>query len=130
MSKSFSLPLLAALPALLVGCGDDDDFSRYQRTRYNSYEECRLAYQVQINQGLSSPCYRSSSGGSFFYFGPYFYTYGSTTRYLGYTSSGGVDTRGLSYDSKRGSYGSFKASGVSRGGFTSGSRGRSGSFGG
>ena len=132
MRKTFHLPLLAALPALLVGCDDDDDYSRYQRLGYNSYAECLRAYQVQIAQGLGNPCYRNSSGsGGFFYYGPYFYTSGRTTRYLGYTPSGGIDQRGLTYDAAKGRYGSFKASGVtvSRGGLTS-SRRSSGSFGG
>ncbi|SMB90862.1 hypothetical protein [Deinococcus hopiensis] len=130
MRKTFHLPLLAALPALLASCAHDD-YSRYSRVSYNSYEDCRRAYAAQIAQGLRNPCYRSSSGSSFFYYGPYFYSSGSTTRYLGYTPSGGIDERGMSYDARKGAYGSFKARGVSisRGGLTSSGRSR-GSFGG
>ncbi|WP_155297560.1 hypothetical protein [Deinococcus kurensis] len=122
MSKSFTLPLLAALPALLASCGNDLD--RYSRTTYGSYEQCLIANRVLIDRGLSNPCVYRTGGG---YYGPYVRIVSGTTRYVGYDRLGKVSGAGLTFDSKRGSYGSFKAP-VSRGGFMSGSR--SGSFGG
>ncbi|GGI71121.1 hypothetical protein [Deinococcus wulumuqiensis] len=132
MTKTFVLPLLAALPALLVSCRDDVDISRYQRMQFNSYQECAAYYRAQIQQGLQNPCARSSSvsgsGASFMYYGPYYYNQSGTQRYVGYDASGNPAPTGLSYDSKRGSYGSFKAGGTRRGGLTSSAR--SGGFGG
>ncbi|BDP42313.1 hypothetical protein DAETH_22820 [Deinococcus aetherius] len=129
MSKTFHLPLLATLPALLAACGDNDlDLDRYKRTKYTSYEQCRLANQDVIRQGLRNPCQKTSGG----FYGPYILLGSGLTRYVGYTSSGGVAPTGLTHDSKRGTYGSFKAP-VSRGGFTSTGRAgssSSGSFGG
>ncbi|MFW8627749.1 hypothetical protein [Deinococcus sp. ME38] len=122
MSKSFTLPLLAALPALLASCGNDLD--RYSRTTYSSYEQCLIANRVLIERGLSNPCQYRTGGG---YYGPYVLIAGGISRYVGYDRLGKVSGAGLTYDSKRGSYGNFKAP-VSRGGFMSGSR--SGSFGG
>ena len=122
MSKSFTLPLMAALPALLASCGNDLD--RYSRTTYGSYEQCIIANQVLIQQGLSNPCVRHTGSS---YYGPYVLIAGGSTRYVGYNNLGKVSGAGLTFDSKRGSYGSFKAP-VSRGGFASSSR--SGSFGG
>ncbi|WP_221088492.1 hypothetical protein [Deinococcus aquaedulcis] len=127
MRKRFSLPLLAALPAVLSACGDDLDLDRYSRVRYNSYADCLTANRSMINRGLSNPCQKSSgSGGG--YYGPYARIVGSTTRYIGYTSSGGLSGSGLTYDSKKGTYGSFKAP-VSRGGFTGSARAGSSSSG-
>ncbi|PIH00079.1 hypothetical protein [Deinococcus sp. UR1] len=122
MSKSFTLPLMAALPALLASCGNDLD--RYSRTTYGSYEQCIIANRVLIQQGLRNPCVRHTGSS---YYGPYVLIAGGSTRYVGYNNLGKVSGAGLTFDSKRGSYGSFKAP-VSRGGFTSSSR--SGSFGG
>lgn len=121
MSKTFTLPLLAALPALLASCGNDLD--RYSRGQYTTYEQCLNANRSVIQQGLTNPCQKRSSGG---YYGPYVFIAGGLTRYVGYTSAGGLSGRGLTYDSKKGTYGSFKAP-VSRGGFTSSSRARSSS---
>ncbi|MFN4250492.1 hypothetical protein [Deinococcus sp.] len=122
MSKSFTLPLMAALPALLASCGNDLD--RYSRTTYGSYEQCIIANRVLIQQGLRNPCVSRTGSG---FYGPYVLIAGGTTRYVGYDNLGKVSGAGLTFDSKRGSYGSFKAP-VSRGGFASSSR--SGSFGG
>ncbi|PTA69537.1 hypothetical protein [Deinococcus arcticus] len=124
MRKRFTLPLLAALPAVLAACDDDLDLDRYSRVRYNSYAECLAINRVMVNRGLRNPCQKSSGG----YYGPYARIVGSTTRYIGYTSSGGLSGAGLTYDSKKGTYGSFKAP-VSRGGFTSSSRAGSSSSG-
>lgn len=124
MRKTFHLPLLAALPAVLAACGDNPDLDRYQRVKYNSYSQCERENRIYVQQGLSTPCQKTSGG----YYGPYMYFGSGRTRYVGYTSSGGVSPSGLEYDAKRGTYGSFKAPGVSRGGFTS--TGRAGSFGG
>lgn len=128
MSKVIHLPLLAALPALLAACGNDQDLSRYSRTSYNSYAQCQAAYREQIRQGLQNPCQKTSrTGGGFFYFGPYILNAGGTTRYVGYTPAGGVAATGLT--SGKSGYSTFKAPSVSRGGFTTSSR-ASGSFGG
>ncbi|MBZ9714527.1 hypothetical protein [Deinococcus multiflagellatus] len=124
MRKRFTLPLLAALPAVLAACNDDLDLDRYSRVRYNSYADCLAANRTMINRGLSNPCQKSSGG----YYGPYARIVGSTTRYIGYSSSGGLSSSGLTYDSKKGTYGSFKAP-VSRGGFTSSARAGSSSSG-
>lgn len=116
MRKTFHLPLLAALPALLVACGDDDlDLDRYKRTKYTSYQQCRLANQDAIQRGLQNPCQKTSGG----FYGPYLLLRAGLTRYVGYTRSGGVASSGLTYDSRTGKTSSFKAPGVSRGGLTS-----------
>ncbi|MBZ9749537.1 hypothetical protein K7W42_01540 [Deinococcus sp. HMF7604] len=117
MSKRFTLPLLAALPAVLAACGDDLDLDRYSRVRYNSYAECLAVNRAMTSRGLPNPCQKTSGG----IYGPYARIVGGTTRYIGYTSSGALSGSGLTYDSKKGTYGSFKAP-VSRGGFTSSSR--------
>ncbi|ACO46665.1 hypothetical protein DEDE109153_16170 [Deinococcus deserti] len=127
MRKSFHLPLLSALPALLVACGgDDDDLSRYNRVEYASYQQCMVANQAYIEQGLENPCAEEDDDLDLYkkkkYYGPFLYYTGSGTRFVGYTSSGGISPRGLTYDSKKGTYGSFKAP-VSRGGLTSSARG-------
>lgn len=131
MSKTFRLPLLAALPAVLAGCGGDPDLNQYRRTSFNSYAECVRAYQPQIARGLQNPCQKTArTGGGSFYYGPYFFAGRGNTRYLGYDRSGGVAGQGLSFDSK-GSVRTFSKPGTGRGGFTSGSRSRGGgSFGG
>ncbi len=129
MRKTFHLPLLAALPALLAACGDDDlDLDRYKRVKYSSYSQCVAENRVYMERGLQNPCQKTGGG----FYGPYMYFGGGWTRYLGYTASGGVAPTGLQYDTKKGTYGSFKAPGVSRGGLTSTGRARSssGSFGG
>lgn len=115
MSKTFHLPLLAALPALLASCGDDIDLDRYKRTKYTSYQQCRLANQAAIQRGLQNPCQKTSGG----FYGPYIYLAGRTTRYLGYTAAGALARSGLTYDSRKGSASTFKAPNVSRGGLTS-----------
>lgn len=133
MTKKFALPLLAALPALLVSCRNSVDTSNYQRLGFNSYQECATYYRVQISQGLKNPCVRSSGGssGSVRFYGPYYTNSGSSTRYVGYDAGGKPASTGLTYDTKSGRYGSFKAGGTSRGGFTSSGRSSShGSFGG
>lgn len=134
MTKKFVLPLLAALPALLSSCSREVPIDRYQRLSFNSYDECLRYYRPQIAQGLQNPCYRDTptSSGFAYIHGPYFYNMGATTRYMGYSSSGAPLGTGLTYNSKSGRYGSFKAGGTSRGGFTSSSRGSgsSGSYGG
>jgi hypothetical protein len=133
MSKTFRLPLLAALPALLASCGSDPDLGQYRRTSFNSYSDCVRAYQTQVDRGLQNPCQKTvRTGGGFFYYGPYFFAGRGNTRYLGYdrSGSGGVAGQGLSFDSK-GNARTFSKPGTSRGGFTSGSRSRGGgSFGG
>ena len=131
MSKTFRLPLLAALPAVLTGCGGDPDLNQYRRTAFNSYAECVRAYQPQIDRGLQNPCQKTArTGGGFFYYGPYFFAGRGNTRYLGYDRGGGVAGQGLSLDS-RGNARTFSKPGTGRGGFTSGSRSRGGgSFGG
>ncbi|WP_102126242.1 hypothetical protein [Deinococcus planocerae] len=127
MRKTFHLPLLATLPALLAACGGDDDLDldRYKRTSYSSYQRCLAENRVYIERGMQNPCQKSGRS----YYGPYMYFGSSTTRYVGYTPSGGLASTGLTYDSKKGTYGSFKAP-VSRGGFTSTSRASSSSSGG
>ena len=116
MRKAFHLPLLAALPAVLAACGDDDlDLDRYKRTKYTSYEQCRLANRDAIQRGLQNPCQKTSGG----FYGPYIWLASGLTRYVGYTSSGRVAPTGLTYDTRSGKTTSFKAPGVSRGGFTS-----------
>lgn len=137
MTKKFALPLLSALPALLVSCQDTVDTSRYQRLGFNSYQQCATYYRVQISQGLKNPCVRSGGGssggggGGGRFYGPYYTNSGSTTRYVGYDAGGNPASTGLSYDSKSGRYGSFKAGGTSRGGFTGSGRSSSrGGFGG
>ena len=139
MTKKFALPLLAALPTLLVSCRSNDvDISRYQRMQFNSYEDCPRYYRPQVAQGLQNPCARSSrtylSGGGthFYYSGPYYYNQNGTQRYVGYDSSGNPASSGLTYNSKSGRYGSFKTGGTSRGGFTTSARssGSHGGFGG
>ena len=136
MTKTFRLPLLSALPALLVACGKDATLDRYSRQSYNSYADCQRMYSAQIRNGLSYPCQQStgSTGGggsssSGRYWGPYTYQDGHRTHFVGYSPSGLPASSGLSYDTKKGTYGSFKAPGVSRGGFTTSSR-SSGSLGG
>ncbi|MFC4426084.1 hypothetical protein [Deinococcus navajonensis] len=124
MRKSFQLPLLSSLPALLLACGDRDDLGRYNRVQYSSYEQCMQANRAAVQQGLSNPCQKSGRAA----YGPYIRYLGASTRYVGYTASGGVATSGLNYD-KQGRVSSFKAPGVSRGGFTSSAR-SGGSFGG
>lgn len=128
MRKTFVLPLLTALPALLTACQSEVAIDRYQRLQFNSYRECREYYQPQIAQGLQNPCARSGSAGV--YYGPYTYNSGASQRYVGYDAGGNRLSTGLSYDGKRGTYGSFKVGGVSRGGLTSTARGSGGSFGG
>ena len=138
MTRKFVLPLLATLPALLVSCRDEVDISRYQRLQFNSYDECLRYYRPQIAQGLQNPCARSNStyvsggGSAFYYYGPYSYNQSGTQRYVGYDTGGHPASTGLSYDSKSGRYGSFKAGGTSRGGLTSSARsgGSRGGFGG
>lgn len=127
--KTFHLPMLASLPVLLAGCGDSDDLSRYNRMQYASYQECLIANQQLIQQGLQNPCTEEDDDTDLFkkkkkYYGPLFYAGSGSTRYVGYSGrSGGVlSDSGLTYDSKKGSYGSFKAP-VSRGGLTSTARG-------
>ncbi|MEF2276922.1 hypothetical protein V3W47_01345 [Deinococcus sp. YIM 134068] len=122
MSKSFHLPLLAALPALLVACGDDDlDLDSYKRTKYTSYQQCRLANQEAIQRGLRNPCQKTSGG----FYGPYLLLASGLTRYVGYTAAGRVASTGLTYNTRTGKATSFKAPGVARGGLTS--TGRAGS---
>ena len=125
--KTFHLPLLASLPTLLAGCGDADDLSRYNRMQYASYQECLTANQQLVQQGLQNPCSEEEDSDFYRkkrYYGPLFYAGSGRTRYVGYASrSGGLlSGSGLTYDSKKGSYGSFKAP-VSRGGLTSTARG-------
>lgn len=136
MSKTFHLPLLASLPALLAACGDrDDDLNRYSRLQYATYQECIAANQAVIEQGLQNPCAEEDDVGlkKKRYYGPYTLIASGLTRYVGYSSlRGGPLSSGLTYDSKKGSYGTFKAP-VSRGGLTSSARAASsssGSFGG
>lgn len=134
MTKTFRLPLLSALPALLVACGSDIDLDRYHRQSYNSYADCQRMYSAQMRNGLDHPCQKSTSsaGGSSSsgrYWGPYTYQDEKSTRFVGYSPSGLPASSGLSFDTKKGTYGSFKAPGVSRGGFTTSSR-ASGSLGG
>ena len=126
MRKSFHLPLLSALPVLLVACGgDDDDLSRYNRVQYASYQQCMTANQAYIQQGLENPCTEEDNLDLYKkkkkYFGPYLLYTAAGTRFVGYLRSGAVSSRGLTYDSKKGTYGSFKAP-VSRGGMTSSAR--------
>ena len=86
-------------------------------------------YSAQVRNGLTNPCQKStgstgesgtSSGGR--YWGPYTYQDGKSTRFVGYSPRSLPASSGLSYDVKKGTYGSFKAPGVSRGGFTTSSR--------
>lgn len=133
MKKVFVIPLLASLPALLSGCADNPDISRYQRVGYNSYAECMAAYRTQISQGLQNPCTQNRSfvSGGYLFYGPYLFNSGRDTRYVGYDSSGQPARDGLRVNTAKGTFGSFKAAGTSRGGFTSASRSRGGgSFGG
>lgn len=131
MKKTFHLPLLTSLPLLITACAGSDnriDLNGYQRNTFNSEAECRAYYRVQIDRGLTNPCQRSSSGGRVSYFGPYYSGPFNNTTYLGYRSTGAVNTSGLRF--KNGTYvGSYAAPTVSRGGFTSRSR-SGGSFGG
>ncbi|PJI52482.1 hypothetical protein CTI14_41615, partial [Methylobacterium radiotolerans] len=96
---------------------------------YASYQECLIANQQLIQQGLQNPCTEEDDDTDLFkkkkkYYGPLFYAGSGSTRYVGYSGRyGGVlSGSGLTYDSKKGSYGSFKAP-VSRGGLTSTARG-------
>ena len=129
MRKHFHLPLLAALPALLAACDDRPDLDGYSRARYNTAADCQRAYRAQLAGGLQNPCQKSSAGSRVSYFGPYMYNDGSSTRYVGYTSSGAVASSGLTYNSKKGSYSGFKSPGVSRGGLTTSGRAASSSVG-
>ena len=131
MKKKFHIPLLAALPVLLAGCSGEPNISQYQRTGFNSYQECMAAYRTQMQAGLQNPCTanRTYVGSGFRYYGPYLHNDGSNTRYLGYDADGNPARQGLRYDNAKGTFGSYKAS-TSRGGLTSGSRGRGGGFGG
>ncbi|GHF48414.1 hypothetical protein HNQ07_002649 [Deinococcus metalli] len=123
-TKTFHLPLLAALPAVLAACGPGGvDTAGYNRWSYTSYQQCLDANRALLTQGLSNPCQRSGST----YFGPYIRVFNGSRQYLGYDGSGKTVAGGVTYDPVRGSYGTFRAP-VSRGGFLGSSR--SGSFGG
>lgn len=115
MKKTFDLPLLAALPALLPAllssCGPDQgkqvDTSGMSRQAFKTEAECRAYYKLQIEQGLQNPCNREqrAGGGGFIYFGPWFGSMGSISSRGGFnsgsptpgTTSGPIPSQGTRY---------------------------------
>lgn len=127
MKKRFYLPLLTALPALLSSCSSpQDNINNYRRTSYPTYEECMRANQYYVAQGMVNPCQRQT--GSTYVHGPYMHWSGSTSRAIGYTSTGDLDRRAYTYDQKTGKGNSVSSRvRVTRGSFGSSGGSSSGS---
>jgi hypothetical protein len=127
MNKTIRLTLLTSIPAMLAACASDVvPYGNYTRTFYPSYASCLAAYAMIPN--LLYPCVASGTG----YYGPYVSTGGASWLYIGYTSSGGLYQRGISYNPTNRTYGTFtpQTRKVTRGGFGSSSRSGGRSFGG
>ncbi|MFC6591316.1 hypothetical protein ACFP81_04325 [Deinococcus lacus] len=99
--------------------------NNYNRTSYPSYEACMAASQMYVQQGLPYPCQwqQASTGVGFVYFGPWTYFSGGYTRVIGYDADGRPSRRGMTFDSAGRATGRFAAPKVTRGGFSTGSRG-------
>ena len=119
--KTFHLPLLAALPALMASCtAPSGTVNDYQRTTYATYEDCVRANQTYVNQGMHNPCARNQTSGG--YFGPWFFWGGGVGRVVGYNADGSASRSGYQVDKSGRLTGRFQAPQISRGGFSTGSR--------
>lgn len=120
--KTFHLPLLAALPALMASCASPaGDVNDYQRNSYATYEECVQANQKYIDQGMQNPCTRNQTAGG--YYGPWFFFWGGGLgRVVGYNADGSSSRSGYQVDRSGRLTGRFQAPQISRGGFSTGTR--------
>ncbi|ADY26361.1 hypothetical protein Deipr_1210 [Deinococcus proteolyticus MRP] len=121
--KKFHLPLLAALPALMASCSSPaGNVNDYQRNSYATYEECVQANQKYIDQGMQNPCTRNQTAGG--YYGPWFFFWGGGLgRVVGYNADGSSSRSGYQVDRSGRLTGRFQAPQISRGGFSTGTRG-------
>ncbi|WP_261664064.1 hypothetical protein [Deinococcus sp. Marseille-Q6407] len=125
--KKFHLPLLAALPALMASCSSPGgNVNDYQRNTYATYEQCLQANQKYIDQGMQNPCVRNQSSGG--YYGPWFFFWGGggAGRVVGYNNDGSASRSGYQVDRDGRLSGRFQAPRISRGGFSTGTRGSGG----